>query len=245
MILMRGELIELLNVAFFDFLCIFVILTFIDNMYFWCYGRVANRYMKNQFNLLLVNSLACTFVMRTYFFIKMYFQIEDKNDFLLSAFLMFGGMLTHSIYPKVRKTSAGSYKPSDGEYTFVCIVSVIAIGIKLWADRIIPIYLPMLLVLSRLSGWLDTKNPLEILREIKPNHARITESSLLLLAGMCIIALVIRYVNLSLDVKIKEIAVSFIYGLVILFPYRYSRDIIIRNILKRRVQNRNHNDSRI
>ena len=96
----------------------------------------------------------------------------------------------------------------------------------MWADCVIPISIPIILVLGRLTGWLDTKNPLEILREVKPTRDRITESSLLLLGGMCAIAVAIRKINWKYDIRTLEVIVSFIYGFTILVPYRFFRSLI-------------------
>lgn len=95
------------------------------------------------------------------------------------------------------------------------VVSFISVTVKIFFDGLIGISIPVAILLGRFL-WLDTKDLHSIKVALKVDHDRIIESSILFAMGMLLISVCMHF----LGERYWLITIlSFIYGLIIYFPY--------------------------
>lgn len=230
MINLLNTLIALFTDIVFDLTCVLIIITSIKSLNTLTDSQTACQYMSNQFQLMFSSCVGCSITLRSYCAIKSHLQLNDEHDLLLSLFLIIGGWIINAFYQHTHDKK-GKYTPTNGEYSTIVIASVIGVGSKMFAEGIIPFSVIFFLIIGRLSGWLDTKSPKELIDDFRTQHKRVNESSVLLMTGMILVSVTLRYSFLNIPSNILQIIGSFTYGLILLLPY-YS---IKRWLMKRKV----------
>lgn len=151
-------ILDIINKCICEISSISIIFVFIKIMFKSRYGKLATTYMENQFGLWCSSCIVVVFVLYTYYSIENHLKIDSlclKGVFLI-VFLSFGGILINRIYILYFKSDISVYVPSDKEYLFVIVVSVIGVALKMISDGTIGIFEPFALLLGRFI-WLDTK----------------------------------------------------------------------------------------
>lgn len=212
--------IEFLYGIFYDLICYCIIIAGIKIVYTKCYSQTACKFMENQFNLMLSSIIVTSFTLRTYFAIMTIVPFEDKYDILLSVLLVTGGWTINTIYHHICDKE-GKYTPTDGEYSVVVVASVLGVGIKMFADGIVELSVPILLIVGRMSGWLDTKNLTELIEDYKIQHKRVKESVFLSTVGIVIISIILKTTNFTISSYILQNIVAGLYFLILVGPYSW------------------------
>lgn len=220
---------EFLYGIFYDLICYCIILSGIKIVYMKCYSQTACKYMGNQFNLLLSSIIVTSITLRTYYTITTIAHFEDTYDILLSVFLVVGGWTINTVYRHICDRT-GKYIPTDGEYRVVVVASVLGVGIKMFADGVVELNVPILLIMGRLSGWLDTKNPKEIIQEYQIRHNRLKESLILATLGIIIISVILKTSNCTISSYILQNIVAVLYFVILVGPYSWLKTRRIKKL---------------
>ena len=212
-------MIKLIDKILFDIIGVILIVYFIKFSYLKRYSKCANNYIKNQLNLLLTSSIVCILTLNIYYNIENNLKLDSLylNGIGLAVFLGAGGILINNLYNKYFKEKKSIYNPTNEEYLFIIIVSFIGVTVKMFFDNIIGIAIPVALLLGKFL-WLDTKDLRSLKDEIKVNHHRIIETSILFILGMLLISICMWFFE---EKYYFIVIVSFVYGLIIYFPYSF------------------------
>lgn len=207
-----------------DIACIATIICFIRMMYQVSYKKPATFYFENQFGIVGASSISCTLVLHLYYFIENKYGIDAAHTkgLLLTIALMLGGLLSNLIYKHYFYLQRNKYQPTDAEYLFMTSVALLSISLRMVVRGIIDFTIPITILLGRYV-WLDTRSIKEIKNLLIVQHRRVVESSFLLFVGLVLSSSLTVLLDLSL---FCEVLISLIYGLLVLFPYRYIRNWI-------------------
>ncbi len=204
-----------------DTACIVTIICFTRMMYQICYEKEAIWYFENQFGVIGSSIICCSFVFNIYYFFKNKYNI-DENGFLLTVTLLLGGLLSSFFYNHCLHSKISKYSVNIEENLFITSIAFLAVSLKMVMRGIIDITIPFTLLLGRYV-WLDTRSLKEIIKLLKVRHMRILESSIILFIGCVLSSAIVSILHLQLG---YEVFISLVYGLLILFPYRYIRNVI-------------------
>lgn len=178
----------------------------------------------HQISLLSVGSIIYSALIRLYKVVENRFGLDSGIcEGLVLALTLWGcGCLIGYIYRKwfIRDSQNDNVQHliDENEYLVIIIMSVLSVSIKLYAEGVIGIVMPITIIVGRLT-WLDTKSRDDIRKAIKINNRRIIEMSVLLAIGMVIVAAVICW----WDKKYQTIVALFYSVLVCLFGYLRSK----------------------
>lgn len=216
-----------MNKFTFDLCNMALIIMGIQKMYKKRYSISANQYMSNQLNIILASSTCCMIILYIYNLIEKRLCLNSLwfDDICLTVLFLIGGILTNNLFKYFFHCSRSQYIPSDEEYLFLVIISFTSVSIKMIFYGMLNSIIPFTIILGRLV-WLDTKNLNSIINEIKVQHMRIIETSILFLSGTLIVSLSMYYFNLSF---FYGIWLTFGYILIILYPYNFLIKIFITN----------------
>ncbi len=204
-----------------DIACISCINYIILVMYRLSYKKEAMPYLDSQLRIIGTSGMSCSLVLNIYYYLENKYSIDTYGLMLILAFL-FGGLLSNYLYKHYFHLKTSRFQPTDSEYLFMISIAFGAISVRMAIHNIISIIIPLALLSGRYI-WLDTKTIKEIFTNLKTNHNRIIESSILFLLGLILPSLLVAFLHIH---RSWEIIVLFGYGLIIIFPYRYIRKLI-------------------
>ncbi len=205
----------------YDIACIVSIIYFTRYMYLLSYGKVATRYLDNQLSIIGASSISCTLVLNIYYYFNKIYSI-DTNGLLLAITLMIGGLISNFIYKHFFRLKSSIFQPTNEEYLFMTSIAFLSISAKMVIHDSISFTIPLTLLLGRYV-WLDTRSIKEIKENLKTNHKRVVESSIILLLGLVLPSLIVSLLHIP---QFYEIIFSLCYGFILLIPYRYIRKLI-------------------
>lgn len=212
-------ILDIINKCICEISSIVIVLAFIKIIFNSRYGKSATNYMKNQFGIWCSSCIVVVFVFYAYYSIEKCLKIDSlyMGGIILIIFLGVGGILINKIYNLYFKSEISGYAPSSEEYLFIIFVSVIGVSMQMISDGIIGIFEPIVLLLGRLI-WLDNKGLKDTEKQIKIDHVRIIETSILFLIGRCLISAYTYFVDGRNFIGIWG---AMLYGLILYFPYNF------------------------
>lgn len=213
------NIIKFLQLMVSDASCICIIIAFIKFLYIARYGRIAEKYIEKHIYLLGINSVYCFLILRLYYVLESKFQLDSRytNGIILTLFLFFIGITTKKSYKHKYLKNSVSRELTQNEYLFILSASFLTVSVKFVFEGIIGLSVPLAMLLGRYI-WIDTESIKSIKSSLYVDYIRTIESSILLLCGILIISIV-DFVNEGLS-PYKQILFAFLYGVLLLFPYR-------------------------
>lgn len=187
-------------------------------MYRLSYGKAATRYLDSELGVIGTSGISCSLVLNIYYYFENKYSMDRSGFILVIAFLI-GGLISNYMYKSGFYYKSNIYKPNNNEYLIMASFAFLSISIRMAIHSIISVTVIFALLLGRLF-WLDTKSLKEVVSNLKTDHKRIYESSIILLLGLTLSSLITSLLHLH---RCYEIIFSLCYGLIVLFPYRYIR----------------------